>query len=179
MKILKKILIVILIIIAIPLVIALFVKKDYAVQREVVINKPKQPVFDYIKYLKNQDHYAIWNQMDPAMQKDYKGTDGEPGFSYSWKSAKEEVGQGEQVIKTVTPGESMETTIHFIKPFEGLATARLSTTAVNDNQTKVTWSFSSGMKYPMNFLLLFMDMDKMLGKDLEQGLANLKGVLEK
>ena len=61
MKILKKILIVIAIIIAIPLVVALFVKKDYAVEREIVINKPKQDVWEYVKYIKNQDYYSKWN----------------------------------------------------------------------------------------------------------------------
>ncbi len=73
MKILKKILIVVVILIAIPLVIALFVKKEYAVEREVTINKPKQVVFNYVKHLKNQDNYNKWVRMDPNMKKDFRG----------------------------------------------------------------------------------------------------------
>src|SRR5690606_7302599 len=102
MKIVKKILIVLAIIIAIPLIIALFVKKDYAVQREVTIDKPKQEVFDYIKYLKNQDNYSKWNKIDPEMKKSYKGTDGTVGFISRWESNKKEVGWGEQEIKKIT-----------------------------------------------------------------------------
>ncbi len=63
------------------LVAALFIKKDYAVEREITISKPKQEVFDYIKYLKNQDHYSVWNCLDPAIRKIYTGTDGTVGFN--------------------------------------------------------------------------------------------------
>jgi hypothetical protein len=50
---------------------------------------------------------------------------------------------------------------------------------VDGNQTKLSWGMSSRMKYPMNIMLLFMNMDKLLGKDLELSLGNLKGILEK
>jgi hypothetical protein len=35
------------------------------------------------------------------------------------------------------------------------------------------------MPYPMNLMLPFMNMEQMLGKDLQDGLNNLKVVLEK
>lgn len=69
MKILKKILIAIVAIIAIALITALFVKKEYAIERTISINKPKEAVFNYIKYLKNQDTYSKWAMMDPNMKK--------------------------------------------------------------------------------------------------------------
>ena len=84
MKNLKKIFAVIAIIIAIPLVVALFVKKDYVVEREIIINKPKAEVFEYIKFLKNQDNYSKWNMMDPDMKKTYQGTYGTVGFISAW-----------------------------------------------------------------------------------------------
>ena len=67
-------------IIALFLIVALFVKKDYAVEREIIINKPKQVVFDYVKILKNQDAYSVWNMKDLAAKKTYTGTDGTVGF---------------------------------------------------------------------------------------------------
>ncbi|HLT86261.1 MAG TPA: SRPBCC family protein [Sphingobacterium sp.] len=178
MKIVKKILIVLAIIIAIPLIIALFVKKDYAVQREVTIDKPKQEVFDYIKYLKNQDNYSKWNKIDPEMKKSYKGTDGTVGFISRWESNKKEVGWGEQEIKKITEGERIDFELRFIKPFEATEPAYMTTEAVNENQTKVVWGFSGHMNYPMNLMLLFMDMEEMIGGDLETGLNDLKTILE-
>ena len=82
MKILKVILIVIAVIVAIPLVLALFVKRDYSVEREVIINKPKQEVYDYVKYLKNQNNYSKWAGMDPNMRAAFRGTDGYSGFCF-------------------------------------------------------------------------------------------------
>ena len=164
--------------IALVLIIALFTKKAYRVKREIVIRKPKQTVFEYIKYLKNQDHYSKWAMMHPDMKKEYKWTDGTSGFSSAWESKDRKVGKGEQTIREITEGESIGSQIHFIKPFEGRADAVMTTAAIAAGQTKVKWGFTSKMKYPMNIMLLFMDMDKMIGADLETGLNNLKVVLE-
>ncbi|MBI2281753.1 MAG: SRPBCC family protein [Bacteroidetes bacterium] len=179
MKILKKILIVIAIIIAIPLIIALFVEKDYAVEREITINKPKQEVFDYVKFLKNQDNFSKWATMDPNMKKTYRGTDGTVGFVSAWESDDENVGVGEQEIKKIAEGERIDFELRFIKPFEATEPAFMSTESVSENQTKVKWGFSGHMNYPMNIMMLFMDFEKMIGDDLQTGLSNLKTVLEK
>ena len=68
---------------------------------------------------------------------------------------------------------------HIIKPFEGFANAYMTTEALSQNQTKVVWHFDGKMPYPMNVMLLFMNMDKTIGDDLTTGLTNLKGLLEK
>ncbi|MEO7174643.1 MAG: SRPBCC family protein [Saprospiraceae bacterium] len=176
---LKKILLVILAIIAIPLIAALFMKKDYAVSREITINKPKAEVFEYIKYLKNQDNYSKWNQMDPAMKKTYTGTDGAVGFIAAWDSEMKEVGAGSQEIMKIAEGERMDMEIRFTKPFESTDLAFMSTEAVGEAQTKVVWGFSGRMDYPMNIMLTLMNMDEMIGADLSTGLTNLKTLMEK
>jgi hypothetical protein len=178
MKILKNLLFVIVGIIALLLIIAVFVRKEYAVEKEVVINKPKTEVFDYIKYLKNQDNYSVWNQMDPNQKRTYTGTDGTPGFIYAWDSDKDNVGKGEQEIKTINEGERIDLELRFKEPFEATDKAYMTTEAVADNETKVKWGFNGKMNYPMNLMLLFMDMESMLGDDLQKGLNNLKGVME-
>jgi hypothetical protein len=179
MKILKKILFVILGIIALILIVGLFVSKDYAVVREITINKPKSEVFDYIKYLKNQDNYSVWSKLDPNMKKEYKGIDGTVGFVSAWDSENENVGKGEQEIKGISEGDKIDFELRFLEPFEATDNAYMITEMVSENETKVAWGFNGSMAYPMNLMLLFMNMDEMLGKDLETGLQNLKTELEK
>jgi len=178
MKILKKILIGLAIIIAIPLLVALFVKKDYAVEREITIDKPKAEVFEYIKHLKNQDNYSKWATIDPKMKKTYRGTDGTVGFVSAWESNNEEVGVGEQEIKKIIEGERVDFELRFFKPFEATEPAFMTTATTSENQTKVVWGFSGHMDYPMNLMMLFMDFEKIIGDDLQTGLNNLKTKLE-
>ena len=178
MKILKIILYILASIVALMLIVALFVKKDYSVEREIVINKSKEKVFDYIVSLRNQDNFSKWANMDPNMKKEYRGTDRTVGFVSAWDSNDKNVGKGEQEISNITEGERIDYTIHFIKPFDAKAKAYMTTESKGKNETLVKWGFSSSMKYPMNLMLLFMDMEKMLGSDLETGLNNLKTVLE-
>lgn len=178
MKILKVVLWVVVILIAIPLVLALFVKKSYSVEREVTINKPEHEVFDYIRMLKNQDNYSKWSTMDPDMKQNYEGVDGTPGFVSSWDSEKRDVGKGEQTIVNVVEGEKIDYELHFIEPFEARAQAYMETEPVTDSSTTVKWGFSSKMNYPMNVMLLFMNMEEMISKDLDEGLGNLKDIME-
>ena len=179
MKIAKRILLGILGIIVLLLVVALFVKKEYAVEREIAINKPKQEVFDYVKFLKNQDNFSVWAQTDPNMKKDFRGTDGTVGVVSAWDSENKQVGKGEQEIKNIIEGERIDFELRFLKPFEATDNAFMSTEAVGGNQTKVKWGFNGKMPYPMNLMLLVMNMDKMLGDQLQTGLNNLKTILEK
>lgn len=178
MKFLKRLLFVIFGIIALALITALFVSKDMKTSREIVINKPKAEVFNYIKQLKNQDNFSKWGKMDPNMKKEYRGTDGTVGFVSAW-DGNDDVGKGEQEIKKITEGESFETELRFKKPFESKAVAVMTTTAIDSAHTKVTWGFDSKMAYPMNLMKVFMDMEKMVGDDFSTGLTNLKALLEK
>jgi len=179
MKIVKRILIGLLSIIAIALIAALFLNKDYAVEREVEINKPKQQVFDYIKLLKNQDNFSVWAKKDPLMKKTYTGTDGTVGFISAWESDTSDVGAGAQQIKKIAEGVRLDFEIRFKKPFEATDYAYMITESVSDAKTKVKWGFKGSMPYPMNLMLVFMNMEKMLAPDLQNGLENLKGILEK
>ena len=118
MKILKKIAIGILSLIALLLIVALFVRKDYAVVREVTINKPSQEVFDYVKFLKNMGNYSVWAKLDPNMKKEYRGTDGTVGFVSAWESNVKNVGTGEQEITKIVPGQRLDVELRFVKPFK-------------------------------------------------------------
>lgn len=179
MRIFKGILIGLAGLIALLLIVAIFVKKDINLKREITINKPENEVFDYLKYLKNQDNFSKWNKLDPGMKKNYTGTDGTVGFISAWESTNDNVGVGEQEIKKITQCERIDIEIRFKKPFEATNQAYFTTSFVDENATKVSWGFDSKMPYPMNLMNLFMDMEKLVGQDFEEGLANLKVVLEK
>lgn len=166
-------------IIAVGLIIAAFAPKGYSLQRSIVINRPVAEVFDYVIRLKNQDHYNKWVMTDPNMKKTFIGTDGMPGFIYAWESEMKQAGKGEQEILSIVHNEKLRYEVHFIKPFAGIAQSYISTNAITENETNVTWGFASKMPYPMNIALLFMSMETMLGNDMNLSLNNLKIILER
>ena len=161
------------------LAIGLFTKKDYIIEREVIVKKNKRDVFGYVKLIKNQDFYSKWVMRDPNMRKSYSGTDGTPGFVYAWDSDVKDAGKGEQEIKRILDGEQIDTEIRFEKPFKNVSQALMIVNDLGGNQTRVKWSFASSMKYPMNIMLLFVNFEKLLGTDMETSLTRLKGILEK
>jgi hypothetical protein len=178
MKTLKTIVIVVAVIIATLLIAALFINKNYSVEREIIINKPKQEVFDYIKFLKNQNNFSKWASMDPSMKTEFRGTDGTAGFVSAWESEARHVGKGEQEILNIKEGKRIDYEIRFTEPMSSVSPAYMITDSISANQTLVIWGFGGKMNYPMNIMLVFMNMDKVIGSDFEIGLGNLKDILE-
>lgn len=163
---------------ALLFIIALFSKKEYAVQRHIVINKPSQEIFDYIKHIKNQDFFSKWVMTDPNMNKVYTGNDGEVGFIYAWDSVNKAAGKGEQEIKNIIDGKQLDIEVRFEKPMKAVGKTPFYCEAISENETKVFWGMNSKMNYPMNIMLLFINFDKLLGKDIDISLNNLKVILE-
>lgn len=179
MKAVKYIFLTLLGLIVLLLVVALFVPKQFKVERSITIHQPDSVVFDYIKYLKNQDHFSVWAKMDPNMKTTYHGTDGTIGFVSAWESNNKDVGVGEQEIISIHEGRRIDFALRFKKPQEADNLAYFVTKSVGDSATRVTWGITGKMPYPMNLMLLTLNMDELVGPDLEKGLENLKGILEK
>jgi hypothetical protein len=175
MKVLKGILIVIAVLIAIPLIGALFINKEYSTEREIIINKPEAQVFDYVKHIKNQDTYSVWNMKDPNMKQESRGTDGTVGFVNSW-NGNDDVGEGEQEITNIKEGERIDMQLRFKRPMESTGNAYMITEPAGENSTKVKWGMHGESSYPFNFMNIMMD--GMLGSDLQKGLENMKKNLE-
>lgn len=160
------------------LLIAAVMKKGYGLERSIVVDKPLEETFHFISSIETQDSWSKWANLDPDIKKQYIGTDRTVGFTSKWDSEHKNVGSGEQEIKKLIPNERMETEMRFLKPMRSVAYGYFNTEAVGENQTKVAWGFKGDFPYPFNLMMLFMDMEKMLGKDFEEGLENMKKKLE-
>lgn len=179
MKLLKRLFFWLVFLVLLALFVALFLPTDFKVERSAMINQPRDTVFNYIKYLKNQEVYGVWWKADPKMKKEYTGTDGQPGFIAAWNSKKEEVGAGQQKIMALQEGKRIDLELKFLEPFESTNKSFMSTQQIEANTTRVSWGISGQMPYPTNLMGLFIDMEAQLGSDLEKGLKNLKRILEK
>ena len=163
-------------IIALLLIIALFLKKEHYVKREIVINAPRQKVFDFLKLLKNQDKFNKWAKADPDRKWEYKGTDGTVGFIISWNGNKN-AGEGEKEIINIIEGKRIETQIRFVRPMKTTAGVIMEIEALSDNQTKVNLINTGTLKYPMNIFIPLAE--KNFPKDMDASLLALKEILEK
>lgn len=159
------------------IILTLLAPKNYDVSRSITIEKPKKDVFEVLRSLKKQDEWSPWAKKDPNMKKEFKGVDGEEGSVSYWLGNKE-VGEGEQEIKKIIDGERIEGELRFMKPFKSESNCYFITDEISEGNTKVTWGFSGKNKFPMSIMMLFMSMDKMVGKDFEEGLSNLKTIME-
>jgi hypothetical protein len=163
-------------IIALLLIVAFFMKRKHYVNREMIINAPGQKVFDYLKFLKNQDQFNKGAMADPDRKREFKGTDGTVGYIYAWKGNKN-AGEGEKEIKSIIEGKRIETEIRFVKPMSAIANIIIETEFLSDNQTKVNWSNAGTLKYPMNTMVPMVE--KHVAKDIDISLSILKNILEK
>lgn len=164
--------------IALIIILALIAPKTYKVSRSIEISRSKPEVFNYLKSLKNMDDWSPWAKKDPNMDKKFTGVDGEVGSVSYWNGNKD-VGEGEQEITRIVENERIESELRFLKPWKSTSDCFLQIDEVQAHKSKVTWGFTGNHKFPMSIMMLFMSMDKAVGKDFELGLANLKSNLEK
>jgi hypothetical protein len=147
------------------------------IEKSIEINKSSDLVFDFLRMTKNQDNFSVWNMSDPNMKKNHQGMDGTIGFIYSWDSPMKNVGAGEQEITGIVQGKSIDYTIRFFRPMQNTGKSQFQIAGFGDGGALVTWIFDSPSKFPMS---LFSPIFKrMLGKDIEKSLINLKSILEK
>jgi len=177
-KLLLALLVVVVLVVGAAVAAIMMAPTDFRVERETTINKPRSEIYAYAKLLRNQNDWGPWHKKEPTMHQEFRGTDGEIGFTAYWKGTKDEVGEGEQEIKKLVPDDRIETQIRFKRPFESNANAYLTLEPAGENQTKVKWGFTGSMPRPSNMLMLVMDIDKEVGKDFEEGLASLKSIVE-
>ncbi len=176
MNIIITILLVVAGIIALLLLIALFMKKEHYVRREIIINAPRQKVFDYVKLLKNQDQFNKHAMAGSDRKREFKGMDGTVGYIYTWSGDKD-AGVGEKEIKNIIEGQRIETEIRFVKPMKAVASIIMETESLSGDQTKVYWSNAGTLKYPVNIMIPMME--KHVAKDMDSSLLALKNILEK
>ena len=162
-------------VIAIILTGAAFMRKSHYVKRSITINVSSQKAVDYLRFLKNQDAFNRHATAGADRKKEFRGTDGTVGYVYAWSGDKS-AGEGEKEIKNIVEGKSIEMEIRFVKPMKAVATIIMETEPLSDNQTKVSWSNSGTLKYPVNLFIPMME--KSVARDMDSSLLKLKEILQ-
>lgn len=175
-KFLRFLLILILLATATVVIAALIAPKETSITSSTVINAPKEAVWEQMVKFKNWPNWSPWHKMDPQQKLTYAGVDGEVASSYSWVG--KETGEGSMTNKAVENGK-MTYELKFIKPFEAVADGYLMVEDAGDGNTKATWTYHGNND---NFLVrgmgYLMGMKKMLQKQFDEGLANMKAHVE-
>ncbi|MCC6461901.1 MAG: SRPBCC family protein [Saprospiraceae bacterium] len=175
MKILKILLFILLGLVALVVLLGLFAKKDYHIERSIEVEAPKDLVYEHYRYFKNGKSWSPWAHLDPNMKESFEGTDGEVGAVHKW-SGNDDVGEGQQTITAMTP-DRIDTEVKFIRPFESTA-PRYMLFKGEGKKTQLTWAFDMHIAFPWNGFAMFTDMNAGVGGDYERGLKNLKKVCE-
>jgi carbon monoxide dehydrogenase subunit G len=150
---------------------------DFEVRREAEIGAPPQKVFGFLNDFNQWAKWSPWEKMDLAMQKTFSGSSSGKGSVYQWKGNKK-VGEGRMEILDSAPSTSVKIDLQFIAPFKA-HNQTLFTLTPRNGQTHVNWSMTGKKNFVMKLMGVFMNMDQMVGKDFEKGLATLKMEAEK
>lgn len=176
MSILKKIALVLAILVAVILLYATTKPDVFRVERSTVIAAPPEKIFPLINDLHQWVAWSPWEKLDPALKREYSGSASGQGAAYAWEG-NNKVGAGSMTITDSLPAVRIAMDLHFIKPFEASNTAEFTLTPV-DNGTRVSWRMEGPNPYIAKVMQVFFSVDTLVGKDFENGLANLKRVAE-
>ncbi|HPG10706.1 MAG TPA: SRPBCC family protein [Chitinophagaceae bacterium] len=157
------------------LLMAALMPKEYNIERSIVI---KKPVAETMGKISDLNHYSTWNpwqQSDPSAKSTITGVPATPGHRYAWEGKK--VGVGSLTLNSMDASH-IHFDLEFLKPWKAKAKDNWHFEPWGDgDETKITWQNSGGLPWPMARLMGPM-IQKNLGHQFEQGLSNLKKMVE-
>lgn len=173
----NTVLVVIVLVVAGVLVAAALRPNDFAVQRSAAILAAPDRIYPLLADFRQWPAWSPWEKLDPDMKRTLSGAPMGGGAVYAWEGSSK-VGTGRMEIKDVAPPSKVVIQLDFIRPFEGHNITEF-TLVPRGAATELQWTMRGPATFMMKLMGLFTDMDKMIGKDFETGLANLKAVAEK
>ncbi|HEU4665083.1 MAG TPA: SRPBCC family protein [Dokdonella sp.] len=148
----------------------------FSVQRGTVIRAAPERVFPLVDDFRRWREWSPWEERDPSMKRTLSGATSGAGAAYAW-SGNKDVGTGRMEIVESTPYSRIAIRLHFIRPFEAHDIATF-TFAADGDTTIVDWVMHGPNRFLSKVMQVFMDMDRMIGKGFEAGLAKLKPAAE-
>lgn len=148
----------------------------YQVERSATIDAPAESIFPLINNFHRWAEWSPFEKFDPQMRKVFGGSEEGTGATYAW-DGNSKAGKGNMEIVGATSPSHVRIKLDFEKPFPSSNMTDF-TLAPDGDQTSVTWAMRGPSSYMIKVMGIFMSMDKMIGKDFEEGLANLKRVSE-
>jgi hypothetical protein len=150
---------------------------DFRISGSAMMAAPADEVFEQVNNFHNWNDWSPWAKLDPAAKYAFAGPTYGEGAVFKW-SGNDEVGEGKMTIRESRPGELVRIQLDFVRPMEDTSESEFTFREQN-GQTFVTWTMNGEKKNLMcKAVCLFMDMDKMLGDQFEQGLASMKTIVE-
>jgi uncharacterized protein YndB with AHSA1/START domain len=163
--------------IAIVLILAATKPDTFSVRRVTTVSAPPEKIFPLINDFHQWGTWSPWEDKDPAMKRTYSGAGSGKGAVYAWDGNKN-VGTGRMEILEVSAPSKIVIKLDFFKPFEAHNTAEFTMLPQGD-ATTLTWLMHGPAPFMSKVMQVFMNMDKMIGKDFEAGLAKLKKLTER
>ncbi|MBB4862544.1 uncharacterized protein YndB with AHSA1/START domain [Pseudomonas nitritireducens] len=173
----KWIALVVVLAVAVVLVLAANRPGTFRVERTLRIQAPPEKIQGYIEDFHQWRQWSPFEKLDPDMQRTFSGAQQGRGAVYAW-SGNGKAGAGRMEILESDPGSRTTIALDFLKPFKASNTAEF-TLVPRDGGTEVTWAMFGPVPFVAKIMHLFFDVDRMVGKDFEAGLASLKVLAEK
>jgi uncharacterized protein YndB with AHSA1/START domain len=165
------------VVIVVVLILAATKPDTFSVQRAATVTSPPERIFAAISDFRQWGAWSPWENKDPAMTRSFGGAASGRGAVYAWDGNKN-VGSGRMEILEASSPSKVVIKLDFLKPFEAHNTAEFTMLPQGD-VTDVTWVMHGPAVLMSRVMQVFINMDRMIGKDFEVGLANLKKLTEK
>jgi len=147
------------------------------IHRSRSIKAPPEKIVGFINDFGKWTSWSPYEGRDPAMKRTYSGAARGKGAIYEWEG-NNDVGKGRMEITDEALPSRVTIKLDFERPFEAHNIAEFTLAPIGDSTT-VTWAMRGPTAFTHKVMGIFMNMDKMVGKDFEIGLANLKTLAEK
>ncbi len=173
---LKKIALAVGVLIAAVLAYAATRPDVFHLERSARIEAPPDRIYPLIEDFRRWQAWSPWEKLDPDLKRTYAGATHGKGAIYEW-AGNADVGRGRMEIVEAVPASKVALQLDFYEPFEAHNVAEFRLVPAG-GATEVVWSMDGPNPFMSKLIGVFVDVDALVGKDFETGLANLKAQAE-
>lgn len=163
-------------VVALVLIYAATRPNTFRIKRSTDITASPQKIFAFINDFKAWPQWSPYEKLDPTMQRALSGAEAGKGAAYEW-SGNAKAGAGRMEIIESSAPEKVVLNLVFTKPFKANNIVTFNCIPEGD-VTHVSWLMEGPLNYMAKIMHLLFNMDRMIGRDFEKGLAELKKVSE-
>lgn len=172
----KSVLLVVAGAVAVVLTLAATRPDSFRIERAVAIKAPPERIYPHISELRRWTAWSPYEKKDPAMKRTFSGAASGPGAAYAWQG-NGDVGAGRMEITEARAPSVVRIRLDFQEPMEARNVVEF-TLRPRAEDTVVRWSMRGPQTFVGKVAGLFIDIDDMVGRDFEAGLASLKALAE-
>ena len=149
----------------------------FRIARSTIIDAAPETIFAILNDLRRGAEWSPFERQDPNLKPVFTGPATGTGATMEWSGSKQ-IGAGRfSIVESVAPTH-LVAALDMYRPMKASNQVTYTLEPVSARRTRLTWAMEGQMNFVARLFGTVCNSEKMVGKEFDKGLADLKRIAE-